>query len=111
MTGEFAELDGVIERTRSYLRAKPEATGQDILVNLLQNSDPGCAMAPEGPDERRHCGRPVVLDGDHWTHLMPDMVATSQRGCHAAGWDWAEGREGGGDQSLAPCLVAAPESH
>ena len=106
MTGPDADLDGIIQLTKSYLRQKPEATGEDILVNLLRTRDLATSMPQVGMDECRHCGRPVVLEGDRWMHLLPDKVGISKRGCHGASWDWREGKEGGWDESLDPDMVA-----
>jgi hypothetical protein len=110
MTGEFEDLDALIQLTKSYLSGKPQATGEDILVNLLKTRDLASDTTQAGQDECRFCDRPIVLDGDCWVHLMPDKVGMSQQGCHAASWDWAEGADKGWDQSLAPYLVATPKS-
>lgn len=110
MTGPIADLDGIIQLTKSYLSEKPEATGEDILVNLLKTRDFASSMRQARMDECGHCARPVVLEGDRWMHLLPDKVGISTRGCHAASWDWREGKEGGWDESLAPDMVATPIS-
>ena len=111
MTGPSADLDGIIQLTKSYLSEQPEATGEDILVNLLKTRDLASSTREARMDQCRHCGRPVVLEGDRWMHLLPDKVGTSRRGCHAASWDWREGKEGGWDESLAPHMVATAISY